>query len=133
VAAQARGDDEEVKRLNASFAAWSKDLQDANPLLVEKWQASDLNKTRIAQLVSEVTALAGSPLAKRFDVNNDLPKLVDAYTRKKQFDDTHRGRSNRDEAEKSRVDASYKDYVGRLLARSPYLIPLYRGVYGEVK
>lgn len=132
VAAQSHGDTEEVKRLQASFSAWSGEMQKANPLLLEKWQAGDLNKTRIAQLVSEVEQFAGSDMAKKYDPNGDLPRLVDAYRRKTQFDDTHKGRTNEAEAQKSSVDHSYKDYVGRLLGRSPYLLPLYRGVYDKV-
>lgn len=131
-AAQARGDHREVKRVQDLFSTWSQDLQNANPLLTEKWQASALNKTRVAQLTAEVEKFSNSPVSKQFDPNGDLPNLVAAFNRKKEWDDTHNGRSNADQAAKSSVDHAYKDYVGRLLGRSPYLLPLYRGVYDKV-
>lgn len=131
-AALARGDTTEVKRVQDMFSAWSSDLQSANPLLIEKWQASDLNKARMAQLTTEVERFANSGVGKQFDANGDLPKLVAAYNSKKAWDDSHKGRTNADQAAKSSVDHAYKDYVGRLLGRSPYLLPLYRGVYDKV-
>ena len=43
---------------------------------------------RLAQLVSEVDALAASPLGERLAPGGDLQKLVDAFRSKQEFDDT---------------------------------------------
>lgn len=131
--AMAAGDAEEVKRLKASFSAWSGDHQKANPLLVEKWQAGNLNKTRAAQLVTEVEGLATSPLAKQFDPDGNLPRLAAAHRKLVEYQETHKGLTDADQADKSSVQQSYKDYVAKILGESPYLIPLYRGVYDRLE
>jgi hypothetical protein len=132
-AATAAGDDVEAKRVKDSFAYWSGEFQKVNPLLVEKWQAGNLNKTRSAALVTEVEAFADSPLGAQFDPRGDLGRLARAHRKKTLWDDTHKGRTDADQAEKSAYDQQYKDFVGRLLGRSPDLIPLYRGVYDKVE
>jgi hypothetical protein len=131
--ATANGDDDEVKRLKASFSEWADIHKKANPLLLEKWQASAQNKTRIAHLISQVAALASSPLAGRIDPNGDLLNLSEAYAKKQQYDDTHDARSVDARAEQDRVNSSYMQYVAGVLERSPYLIPLYQGVFDRVE
>lgn len=128
----ASGDDDKAKQLKAGFRAWLDEYKQVNPLLLDKWQASDENKTRMAHLISEVDALSQSSLADRYDPNGDLVRLAQAYRAKQQFLAAHRGTTDVEVAGKDAVQTDYQQYVAGVLARSPYLIPLYRGIFDQV-
>lgn len=131
--ATAAGNDEEARRLKASFSDWLSTYKAVNPLLVEKWQDSAANHQRIAALVSEVNKLGSDPLVKRIDPNGDLAAISAAYAKKKQYDDTHPGRTNDQKAANDRVNTSYLEYMAGVLQRSPQLIPVYQGVFDKVE
>lgn len=132
-AAKAAGDDDQAKALATSFSQWSTEWKNANPYLIEKWQAGDVAKARAAQLVTDVGRLADSPMAADLDPNGDLMDLVTSFRNKQQWDSSHKGRTDDAIAERDGADISYKEHVARILTRSPYLLPLYRGIFDKVE
>lgn len=131
--AKASGDDDRVRAINETFDTWARELKAANPLLVEKWAEGQARQAKLAASITEIDALVQSSAVEKVDPNGDLGKLLAVYRQKQTFDQTHTGRTNEDKAGKDSVEASYKDFVAVVLERSPYLIPIWRGVFDKVE
>jgi hypothetical protein len=132
--AMATGDTEYANQIKDAFSTWIDGFKKANPLLLEKWQESDQNKTRLANLISEVAKLGNDPaLSAKIDPNGDIKNLSDAYQKKLAFDNSNDARNAEGKAYQDTVNTAYLKYVASVLQRSPQLIPLYQGVFDRVE
>jgi hypothetical protein len=132
--ANAVGNTDYAKAVKSAFSDWVDTYKKANPLLLEKWQEGDQNKTRLAHLTDEVAKLSADPaVLAKIDPNGDIANLAAAYKTKFDFDTTHDARTKEDRAYQDRVNTAYIQYIAKVLQRSPQLIPLYQGVYDRVE
>jgi hypothetical protein len=133
--ANAQGQTDKAQAIKDAFSVWMDGFKKANPLLLEKWQEGDLNKTRLSGILDhEIPNLANDKaLLAKIDPNGDIKRLSDAYQNKLAYDNSHDARTNADKAAQDAVNTAYLKYVAGVLQRSPQLIPLYQGVFDRVE